>query len=256
MYFSKNDLIEVRGDQSVETREDGHLGVLRPFSLDNTDGILILLLICFILFSRIYKGGISFFRENTRLLLSNRQSSNLFIETTITEFWFNFILLFQSILLAAIVAFDLIMESDTSTIIPNVFYVIILFVIAITIFILFKILIYRFLGYVFELEDYRKILEKAYIIVLEMLGMIAFVPTLILVYSQSTHSILMYFFIGLFVLSKIILLSKIIVFFLRQHINLLFLIVYLCSVEIIPYFILLKVLIYLYKIDLISLLWL
>lgn len=257
MYFSSDKVryLQQSKEQNIN-RVRGHEGIKKAFTLENEDGVLILLLVCFLFFTRIYKGGIVFFKENTRLLFSNRENLNMFSETTIREFWFNFILLFQHVLLTAIILFDLFLESDKYPLPQYPFVTILVSLSVLSVFIYSKILFYRFIGYIFNIKEYMKIWVRTYIIVLEMMGMIAFVPTLIMVYSQSFHYILLSFFIVLFILSRLILFYRIITFFLRQHVNFLFLIVYLCTVEIIPYIILYQVLIYLYKVDLISLLWL
>lgn len=257
MYFSQKKIQSLK-----ETKEqkasivEGHDGIKKAFTLENEDGVLILILVCFLFFTRIYKGGVIFFKENTRLLFSNRENLSLYSETTIREFWFNFILLFQNVLLTSVILFDLFLESDKYPLPKDSFVTILVFIFVLALFISFNLLFYRFLGYIFNIKEYMKIWIRTYIIVLEMMGMIAFIPTLIMVYSQSFHYILLSFFIVLFFLSRLILFYRIITFFLRQHVNFLFLIVYLCTVEIIPYIILYQVLIYLYKVDLISLLWL
>lgn len=232
----------------------GHEGFSRPFTLEGDDGILALLLLCFVLFTRIYKGGLAFFNENIRLLFSFRKNQNLFAETTTTEFWFNFILIFQAILLASIVMFDFILESEDHLVPNHSFYTIILFIFTITIFLLLRYLFYRFLGFIFQIKEQIEIWLRNYILVIEMMGVIAFIPTLMLVYSQNFHQYLLIFFIVLFIISRLILFYRLAVFFLQGHVNFLFLIPYLCSVEIIPYMILYQVLIYLYKVDIINLL--
>lgn len=257
MYFSEDKIESLKQTKVVQANSvEGHDGVKKAFTLENEDGVLILLLVCFLFFTRIYKGGITFFKENTRLLFSNRENLSLYSETTIREFWFNFILLFQNVLLTSIILFDLFLESDKYPLPKDSFVTILVFMTVLALFISAKLIFYRFVGYIFNIKEYMKIWIRTYIIVLEMMGMIAFIPTLIMVYSQSFHYILLFFFIVLFFVSRLILFYRIITFFLRQHVNFLFLIVYLCTVEIIPYIILYQVLIYLYKVDLISLLWL
>ncbi|SHG09249.1 DUF4271 domain-containing protein [Dysgonomonas macrotermitis] len=257
MYFTEDKWQSLHTAESrKEFQNNGHLGIHKDFALENEDGVLVLLLICFLFFTRIYKGGITFFRENTRLLFSYRENSNLFSETTITEFWFNFILLFQNVLLTSIIIFDIFLESDNNPLPKDSFATILVFIVIIALFISIKSLFYRFIGYVFDMKEYTNMWQRTYIIVLEMTGMIAFVPTLMMIYSQKFHFVLIIFFISLFIISRLILFYRIITFFLRQPVNFLFLIVYLCSVEIIPYILLYQVLIFLYKVDLISLLWL
>lgn len=259
MFFSEEKIQQVAEKRmlSETLKSKGHEGIRNSFRLDSEDGVLLLLLLCFLCFARIYKGGFSFFKENINLMFSSRQNANMFSETTATEFWINFILIFQTTLLASIVVFDFLLESGKYGIQEHSFIAIILFMLVISAFLLLKYVFYRFLGYLFDIKEYVRIWLRSYMIILEMLGVIAFIPTLMLVYAQSLHSELLIFFFGLFLLGKLILFYRLIVFFLRQHVNFLFLIVYLCNVEIIPNLILYQVLVYLYQVDLTtSLLWL
>lgn len=257
LFFSKTHL-EARQKQTTELIQlnKGHEGVSKVFTLEQDDGVLALLVLCFLLFTRIFKGGFTFFKENSRLVFSTRENLNLFSETTVTEFWFNFILIFQTILLSAIILFDTFLESNEYKLPQHSFYTIILFMFTIFVFLLLKYLLYKILGYLFDIQDRVKIWLRSCTIVLSMMGIIAFVPTLMMVYSQSFHNYLLIFFLILFILSQLILFYRIITFFLQENVNFFFLIAYLCGVEIIPYIILYQVLIYLYKVDLIGLLWL
>ena len=257
LFFSKTHS-EARQKLTTERSQlnNGHAGVNKVFTLEQDDGVLALLVLCFLLFTRIFKGGFAFFRENSRLLFSTRENLNLFSETTVTEFWFNFILVFQTILLSAIVLFDTFLESDEYKLPQHSFYTIILFMLTIFVFLLFKYLLYKILGNLFDVQNQVKIWLRSCTIVLSMMGIIAFVPTLMMVYSQSFHNYLLIFFLILFIISQLILFYRIIAFFLQENVNFFFLIAYLCGVEIIPYILLYQVLIYLYKVDLIGLLWL
>jgi len=248
---------EIKLSLTQDTRQGKHIGEKKPFTLEGDDGIFALLLICFVFFTRIYKGGLSFFRENIRIFFSFRKKqSTYYSETTSTDFWFNFVLVFQTVLLAAIVLFDHFLETNESYVPPHSFSTILLFVLALSVFLFVKYLLYKLIGILFNIKDSINIWVRNYMLILEMMGIISFIPVLILVYSQNLHNYLLFFFIVLFIVSRLLLFYRLITFFLEQHVNLLFLIAYLCSVEIIPYIILYQVLIYLYKIDIIHLLWL
>lgn len=260
MSFSNNSLstnlsIDTRFKNEKDIPKD-HQGSFRLFTLEQDDGVFALLLFCFICITRIYKGGASFFSQNFKLLFSSRESVNLFTQTTIREFWFNFVLLFQSILLISISVFDYFLVLDSNKIPIHSFYTISLFFVSISLFLGFKYLFYRFTGWVFDIQKKIYIWLRTYMIVLEMIGIIAFIPTLMLVYSVNLQFPFIYFLTILFIVSRIILFYRACVFFLQSNVNILYLITYLCSVEIIPYILLFYFLEYLYKIDLTSLLWL
>lgn len=258
--FSYNSTSTKLDSSTVVSRDidlhTGHVGNNKLFTLEQDDGVFALLLICFFCITRIYKDSSSFFRENIKLLFSSRESINLFSETTIKEFWFNFILIFQTILLCAIILFDYFLISDSNVIPHHSFYTICLFIVVISSFLGLKYLLYRLIGWIFDIQSKMEVWLRTYTIVLEMVGVVAFIPTLILIYSLTLQLPVIIFFICLFLISRIILFYRATVFFLQSSVNILYLITYLCSVEIIPYIFLFYLLEYLYKIDLTSLLWL
>ena len=204
--------------------EPGHIGRERPFTLEGDDGVFALLLLCFVFFTRIYKGGLSFFKENIRIFFSFRKKHSTFSETTSTDFWFNFVLVFQTILLASIVIFDYFLETNENYVPPHSFYTILLFIFTLSVFLLFKYLLYRLIGFLFNVKEAINIWIRNYMLILEMVGIVAFIPVLILVYSQNLHEYLLFFFILLFIVSRLLLFYRLITFFLEQHVNLLFLI--------------------------------
>lgn len=233
----------------------GYEGVLRNIGLEQNDTVFILLLLSFLLVSKFLGGGLSYFRENIRILFSPKKSSEFHGETVASEFWVNLILTFQTVLLVAVIVFDYFQESGREPYTNNNILIIFSFMIAISILLGLKYCIYVFLGYLFDIKDYIRILIRDYNIIIVLLGMIALIPVLVMVYSEYFHIELLYFFGFLFLFSRILLFYRVFMFFIKSHVNILYLIAYLCSVEIIPYIILYQELIYLYNVDIISLLW-
>lgn len=254
IYFSREDLA-VQYETKLYEDQDGYDGIKKPYTLEKDDGVFASLLICFILFVSLYKGGVAFLKKSSHILFGSLSNSNLANETTTSDFWFNFFLLFQTVLLTSIILFDLFLEVDRYPILHHSFFTISLFMLTISAFLAIKYFIYNILGYFFNSKEKIKVWLKCYFLILEILGITAFIPVLMLVYSQNFHQELLIVLLILFILSQLILFYRLTVFFLNDNVNLLFLIAYLCSVEIIPYIILYRVLIYQYKIDIISLLW-
>lgn len=255
--YTNIDSISTKNTVITHSKENkGHAGDYKVFSLEQDDGIFALLLISFLCITRIYNHGSSFFTENVRILFSTRKELSPFIPTTIKEFWFNFILIFQSILLGSIIAFDYILNLEKNTQPIHSFYTILLFIGTIGLFLGIKYSIYKLIGYIFNIRDRIQIWLRSYMITIEMLGIVAFIPVLVLIYSQQYYTIVISFLICLFIVSRMIIFYRIIVFFMQSNVNLLFLIAYLCALEIIPYIFLYNILVFLYKIDLTSLLWL
>ena len=241
---------------SLTTTAENHKGIKPHFSLERVDGLFALLLLCFLSLACIYKGRLVFFKENISFVLFSRKNINQLGETTASEFWYNFILVFQFLLMSSIFLFILFQKSDNTYIPPNSFLTLLMFILAISLFGTLKYLFYKLAGFIFDIQTSIKKWIRSYIIMLEIMGLIAFLPILFLVYANYWHGFLIIFLITLFAISRLIIIYRITLFFFQEKVNFLFSIAYLCSVEIIPYFLLYKVLLYLYKIDIISLTWL
>jgi hypothetical protein len=259
-YGDKSLFFAVEKQQTLQqTRPaENHDGVKPLFSLEQTDGIFALLLLSFLFLTHIYKNGLLFFRENISFVYSTRKNANQFNETTTTDFWYNFILLFQFVLMSAIALFVIFQQRDSDYIPSHAFLLVLLLMLGITVGGLVKYLFYRFVGFIFDIQDAIRTWFRSYMIMLEMIGLIAFIPVLFLVYSNYYHELLIDVLTGLFIISRLIIIDRISCFFLRRRDNILFLIAYLCSVEIIPYLVWYRELMYLYRIDItsLSLLWL
>jgi len=246
-------------DSLMSHKEDpatfqGYAGVKRNLSLEQIDGIFALLLFCFLSFTYIYKVGINFFTENVRFVFKPRKEASFFNDTTVAEYWYHILLVLQTIVLSSIVLFAVFYEKESGFMPSKSFFTILLFILTISLFEAIKYVIYRFTGFLFNMREHIKIWNRSYMIITELLGLISFIPVLLLVYSNYYHHIIIGFLIIVFIISRLIIFYKIISFFFQENVNLLFLITYLCTVEIIPYILLYRVLSYMYRIDIIPLL--
>lgn len=244
--------------QSIQTaspKEVRHEGIKRFSLIEDSDGIFLLLLFCFALFVHVFRRGMSFFKENARMVFSVRHSSNLFNQATITEVWFDSLLMFQTMLIYSIVLFVYFFENDDSGgYTGSVFLSVISFVLLFIGFNLIKYLVHRFIAYLFDVKQIFEVWVRGYIVVVEMLGLISFVPLLLLIYFDYYHNVLFLVFLLLFLISRLIIIYRSVIFFLEKGVNFLYLIAYLCTVEIIPYILLYNGLSYLYKIEVTSIL--
>lgn len=240
----------------VEDIKAGNHGIKTHFAIEQQDGVFALLLVCFFFFSYILKDGITFFKESSRFLFSERKQGNSLRETTITVFWYNVILLFQSILISAIIIFNLFLEKYDFPEPAHYFTTIVLIILAIYIFVWFKVLCHKLWGYIYDIQAEIASIIRSDLLLLQLFGIIAFIPTLMLVYSNNFHDNIFVFLFILFIITRLIVIYRSIVNFLHKKVNFLFLIIYLCTIEIIPYFFLYKGLILLYKLDITGiLLW-
>jgi hypothetical protein len=235
-----------------------HSGERLPFNLEQIDGIFCLLVICILFFAHIYNGGISFLKENIAYLFSPKKASRLHSQTTVKEMIYSYFLVFQSVVLTAICIYDIFIELET----PgqsngSPFITIIAFIVIIALFLGAKDLIYKITGYIFNQQKTMNLWRRTYMVSIEILGILYFIPTLLLIYSSYYHIQIFFFMLILFLIVQITLFYQIIVFFINQKFNFLYLIAYLCTFEILPYIFLSTGLIYLYRTDVFNtLLWL
>lgn len=233
-----------------------HYGSKLPFSMENTDGIFILLLFCFMFFTHIYNGGISFLKENMSLLFLSEKEKRIHKQTTVKEIFYGYFLVFQAIVLVSICVYDVFVEYDSSEVIHAPFLTVIAFILAIGFFLGVKDFIYKIVGSIFDQQKLMRTWRRMFVVGIEILGILYFIPTLLLIYSNYYHFEILVFMLLLFLIVQITLFYQIIIFFVNQKFNFLYLIAYLCTFEILPYIFLSIGLIYLYRTDIFNTLWL
>jgi hypothetical protein len=233
-----------------------HSGSKLPFSMENTDGIFVLLLFCFIFFAHIYNGGISFLKENLSLLFLSEKEKRIFKQTTVKEIFYGYFLVFQAIVLVAICVYDMFVEYGSSEIVYAPFPTVITFILVIGLFWGAKDFIYKIIGYIFDQQKLMRTWRKVSVVGIEILGILYFIPTLLLIYSDYYHTEILVFMLLMFLVVQITLFYQIIIFFVNQKFNFLYLIAYLCTFEILPYIFLSTGLIYIYRTDRFNILWL
>lgn len=252
----------IRSESSAYTEELSkdtlrHTGKQIPFNLEKVDGVFALLLFCFLLFAHIYNGGYTFLKENISLLLSPGKNFREQKQVTSRELVYSYFLLFQAVVLIAVCIYIGLMATDAQAgNADSPFLTILLFILVIGLFFGIKDFSYRFIGYMFEGQSVMAMWRRLSIVALEILGMLYFLPTMLLVYFNQFHTEIFIFMLILFLIVQIILFYQIIVFFINQKFNFLYLIAYLCTFEIIPYVFLILGLGYLYRLDVFNTLWL
>ncbi len=233
-----------------------HYGSKLPFSMENTDGIFVLILFCFLFFTHIYNGGISFLKENLSLLFRSEKEKRIHKQTTFKDILYGYFLVFQAIVLIAICVYDVFVEYDSSEVVHTPFLTVVAFILVIGLFLVVKDFIYKIVGYIFDQQKLMRTWRRVSVVSIEILGVLYFIPTLLLIYSNYYHLEILVLMLLLFLIVQITLFYQIIIFFVNQKFNFLYLIAYLCTFEILPYIFLSIGLIYLYRTDIFNTLWL
>ncbi|WP_156032789.1 DUF4271 domain-containing protein [Prevotella sp. 10(H)] len=233
-----------------------HDGTPLHFSIEQTDGVFALLLLCFLFFAHLYNGGFTFLKENLSLLFHSEKGQRAFKQTTVKEYLYTYFLVFQTVVLIAICVYDIFIEYDPqSNAAHRPFISILLNILLIGLFLGVKDVLYIIIGYIFDGQRQMNVWRRTHLLGIEVLGILYFIPTLLLVYSDFYHTQIVIFMLILFLIVQLILFYQIIIFFIREKFNFLYLIAYLCTVEILPYIFLIIGLVYLYRIDVLNILW-
>lgn len=243
-----------KGQEEAQLRYDG---VLMPFNIGQSDSIFGLLLLCLLFFTHICNGGFTFLKENIKLLFSSEKTQRTHFHTTANETLYSYFLVFQAIVLMSVCIYDVFIEYDPS--VPEYRHplpTILLFIILIALFFGIKDFIYAILGYIFDRKREMAIWRRTHVVSIEILGILYFIPTLLLLYAGAYSLQIIVFMAILFLIVQITLFYQIIIFFIGEKFNFSYLIAYLCTFEILPYVFLFIGLVYLYRIDDFNTLWL
>lgn len=223
-------------------------GIILPNNLERVDGVFGLLLICFAFFSLV--GGINFLKENFSIFYSFKRNTDLQKDPNIRETLFLYFLVLQTIILISIGVYAVLLESypDQPGARSPLLYILI-FILTIGIAFLLKLFFYRFIGYIFDIRETMKVYSRTYVIMTAVLGILFFIPILLLIYSNNWHLQIDIVLLAFLLIGLILLFFKVVAFFVREKFNFLFMIVYLCTAELIPYLFLGITLITLYRTD-------
>lgn len=242
---------------SKQTTNLRHEGIPIPFAIEQTDSVLGLLILCFLFFAHIYNGGLTFLKESVSMVISSDKIQRMTSpQATIKETLYDYFLIFQSIILLSVSIYDIMLDYSSIKIEhEKPLFTILAFIVVIFLFLFIKTMVYSFLGYVFDIGKIMMIWKRANTIAFEILGILYFIPTLLLIYSTLYHTTIIAFMLVIFAIIQITLFYQIINFFIKEKFNFLYLIAYLCTFEILPYIYLSIGLAFLYKVDIFNMLW-
>lgn len=223
-----------------------------PVMLSGSDGLFAIVLIIFLLFSFSFKEIISFMRENVVLAFSPSKGQKIYDKTITSKERFNLYLLTFSCVLILSISFFVVLENSSLVVAKNYAELLItigLFMLALSFFITVKLLVNKLIGYIFEIREDSYIWNSSYLILFSALGATCFIPVLLLIYSRIQFDIIVAIVLILFLIVQLSVIVRVVRYFMIQRFSILFLIAYLCTVEIIPYLCLGLGMVYLYKVD-------
>ncbi|MDD3788609.1 MAG: DUF4271 domain-containing protein [Petrimonas sp.] len=225
---------------TLQPKSIGKTGIAINYPQREASLFFLLFAFCFFIFSIFYRSAGRFMIDSLKSLFSfrNRNTTVHKEQVTTTEVWAEFFLLFQTTVILAMVAFIFFWDKGIS-VLPifkrdGLFLGFFLFF---AFFILFRYLIYRFFGAVFFPHHARDFSEK-YLSVLQITGILAFLPALFFVFVPEYTLVASILLIIIFFINRLVVIVAILGIFVKARIGIFYFIVYLCAVEILPYFLL------------------
>lgn len=229
-------------EQFTQFYPAGNIGAPLPYSLWIQTTFFFLFLFSFIIFAFFFqwegtalkgnfKGAFSF---GKRVVPSHKS------QVTKTEAWGEFYLLFQTILVFSILLFSWLWSNGfsifTTTVQMAGFGAIFA---AITLLVYLKIGGYRFIG-TFFLKTEMKGWSIYYTRMMEILGIVLFLPAICYVYLHEFRNIILIVVVIVFFISRLVICIELLNIFVKNKISPFYFFVYLCGIEIAPYLLLYK----------------
>ena len=217
---------------------------LPPTELHNSTGVVAMLLCALFLIIFSLKQVPSYFKENFTFLLTD---SNLDKQHSFREVFSSSCLYTISLLLLSILSFEKLSLIYTTTDSP--LSKIIAFWVILILFFCLKAVIYKLYAYCLHLENELKQWSRISSVLMNTFTILVFFPVCIVIYSNMYHTIIINISLIVFLLVQLFLIIVVVTHFISKKSDYLYLFVYLCTVEILPYIFIGIVFLNLYKID-------
>ena len=224
---------------SIQPVENGKTGIPRNYPLYENSLFFLIFLFCFLLFSFFYRATGKSLLENLKEEFHLSHNSFTFKEqVTVAEVWAEFFMIVQTILIAAMVGYKyfagqaLLCEPIA---IKSIYFVGLGLMFAL--FLLLRILVYRLFGAVFFPSEVSDLIAK-YLSITGIMGILLFVPGFIYVFMPEYRQVMLILLCIVFLISRIVTIVSILGIFVKYRLGYFCFIVYLCGVEILPYFLL------------------
>lgn len=228
---------EKMGDVAHQLVNSYMTGDNLPFSSLLQSLFFLLFLLCFLLFAIFYSMEGSSFQGNLRHAFTPGKSTNLIRkeQVTITEAWGEFFLLFQTMLVGSIVLFHAGWDWGLSSLdVAQQLKVFGTVLVVISFFAAIKVFFYRVVGLFFLPVDLKGWVTQ-YTRMLELIGVVLFLPAVCFVYLPEWKEGLMILFAVIFLITRMIIVIGLLNIFVKNKIGWFYFFVYLCGTEIAPW---------------------
>lgn len=219
----------------IEGGQYGVAGEPLPYTVRNDNLITSMLLGCFLLMLFVYAHFHRFIARQYRdLFLIPHGMDSVFTETS-GELRIKILLCLQTFLLGAVFVYFLTKEYVGDTFIVSSDYVLIFIFFGLLLgYMLFKMLAYTMVNYVFFDGKRNGQFLRSLLLLVATQGILFYPVVLLLVYFDLPIQTVVYYFLVVLFLGKIVVFYRAYVIFFRQNVFLLQIFLYFCALEIVP----------------------
>ncbi|MBF6597287.1 MAG: DUF4271 domain-containing protein [Fermentimonas sp.] len=199
----------------------------------------VIFLLCFVVFSFLFSKERTALKGNfnTIISLKSRLTNAYKEQVTTAEVWGESFMVFQTILLFSITLFIFFWGDGLSILTARSFIVSFpLIILLLSILLGLKFLIYKSISTFFLQHDIKNWINR-YFRLLELVGVILFLPIMLYVYIPEIRSIIQLMIVLIIIASRLIVIIELFNIFVKNKIGGFYFFVYLCGTEIAPYLI-------------------
>ncbi len=221
---------------------EGFSGVLLPFSQTVQSVFFLFFAFCFVIVAFWFNREGPTLAANYRNIFSGgvRRRTIFKEEITTTGIWSEFFLIFQTILILTVVFFTFFWDKGISGLsVKNMVLVFLAVFLGILLFLSIKYLVYKLIGYIFIEWGISEWTEK-YFRVVELMGVLIFIPAMFFVFVPGYAKIALFLLIIIFFIIMMVVFWNLLNVFAKNKVGLLNYFLYLCAIEIVPFFLLYK----------------
>ena len=221
---------------------EGFSGVLLPFSQTVQSVFFLFFAFCFVIVAFWFNREGPTLAANYRNIFSGgvRRRTIFKEEITTAGIWSEFFLIFQTILILTIVFFTFFWDKGISDLsVKNKVLVFLAAFLGILLFLSIKYLVYKLIGYVFTEWGMGEWIEK-YFRVVELMGVFVFIPAMFFVFVPEYAKIALFLLIIIFFIIMMVVFWNLLNVFAKNKVGLLNYFLYLCAIEIVPFFLVYK----------------
>lgn len=210
-----------------------------PFVISLNEWITGSILWCFLSITYVLSIGKYALLQSFHDFFSTRERNSLFGEQTMNEIHCKLLLIIQTCLLSSILLINYNVQLHPYAFNDNIIPALLAnYLFAMLLFYFVKWIIYKFVNWIFFDRTKSNLWSESYFFILSMLGFIFFPLTLFTIYFQLSLDLIHIIILCIFIFSNLLLFYKCFcIFFNRLH-GVFFLFVYFCTLEILPFFVL------------------